>query len=356
MLTYPSRVDYPLAPFIPWQEAKMGWLGSLVPRRGNPPLVQERAAAPSQPPSPPNRVQVFIPGATNYYYDLEGRRLAEACHELGIPAKVATLADHDGSPADLSLFVNLYEVVVGHGDQSDALERIRQVIERSPRTVMVLLECVHTNWFQESLTLCRQTGIKEIWDMGLASQEDACSSAVRPMYRFLPSGLLASERQAMLAMAASEEPRPIPWAFVGSLTRERVLLVENLVRKVDPRGFLFMRSAKPVRADGPDINEEQLHQVLRRTKYHVWCAHHAWFYMESQRFRQALLSGAVPIKVVHAPRKVPSGTPLASLLLDASDLDRRLRMLDFQRARQDAADELCRFPSLPQGLSEAIAA
>ncbi len=194
-----------------------------------------------------------------------------------------------------------------------------------------------------------------ILDLGLHDQSPFLDPADRSTYRFLFSGLTPSERRLLDGLDEGNADRPIPWAFVGHSTPHRAALVDHLVQTVDPRGFVYIPAPAPYTEKGsPHLNQQQFEAVLRHTRYQVWCSHHAYFYMEPERFRTSLLTGGVPVKVVDSRDEIPETAPLSYLMLEADEAGRYLTASGFAQMRHRFWKDWRRFPSLSEEIARVL--
>jgi glycosyltransferase involved in cell wall biosynthesis len=296
--------------------------------------------------------RVVVPGSVNYFYDRAGERVAEALRGIGVAAEVTTLARAAGEAAtsDRCFLVNPYEIAAGHGDQAGAIELMRGVASRGGRCVAVALECVQTPWFSHSVRLCRDAGLDTILDLGFHSQLDELPDDVAAMYRFCFNGPTASERRAVpVAPAASD--RPIPWVLVGHQSADRAELAYRLTREGPPDGFVYLPRLSPVTEAGPHLNGRQFQRVLSHAKVQLWCSHHPHFYMESERFRDSLLTGSVPLKVVDRPPDASRVFPFEHLVAAHDGAPAWVRAIDYGAAWARFRDEFLGLPSLEEGLA-----
>lgn len=280
---------------------------------------------------PASKALVLIPGTINYFYNTTGRRVAEALAELGLEVTIRTLleaeaeAGRGGGAADFCLVMNVGEVLLGSGDRDAGIRRLRKL---GPFRLLanVGLDSVRTHWFGELASWCDRAGVGTILDLGLVDQSDWVTPGPGASYRFVPDGLTASERRALEASAGRGDGRPIPWSFVGHVTAERAGFVDHLVNAVDPSGFVYMPPLEPyTEAGSPHLNHDQFLAVLANSRYHIWCSHHPYFYMEPERFRLSVLSGCVPIKVLIDGQGPPEGAPLRPLMVPLGELAEALR-------------------------------
>ncbi|MCE7948942.1 MAG: hypothetical protein DYG88_16085 [Chloroflexi bacterium CFX4] len=310
-------------------------------------------------PNAARRVLIVVAGSINYYYDTIGYRLAEAFHNLGSVVDVCTLKTYQPAEYDLTLYVNLYEVAVAYcKGQPDLVEAIRLIKAMKARTTqigVVLLECVQTNWFAETYRLCEQTGIQALYDLGFHSQYPYMQPAMREGYHFFFNGLTQSERRKVLRWRNTHQERPIPWAFIGHLEKRRMLFAHRLIKRCGANGILYLPHLTHITEEGPHINGEQLQKILERTRYYIWVSHHDYFYVESERFRNALMAGSVPIKVQdHEPTDESARLPFTYLMLNETDFDEQLRAFDYADVRDRFIRDYLTLPSLEAGVARTI--
>jgi len=239
------------------------------------------------------------------------------------------------------------------GEELAAIDAIRRLHADCRVVTACSLDCVGTPWYTAIEQRCAAAGIATVLDFGLHDQSRSLGPdgpERRPAYWYVPNGLTPSERRAVDAPA--DDHRPLPWAFVGHTTASRAALVDRLMQQVDPRGFVYMPGIGKITEKGsPHLNQKQFDAVLRRTRYQVWCSHHAHFYMESERFRMSLLAGSVPVKVVRDRKVVPGGLSFDYLVLDEEEVAGRLREADFRAVRQRFRDDYRAVPGVAAGLA-----
>ncbi len=298
------------------------------------------------------RALVLISGKNNnYFYNLCGRRLAEALCELAFDVDLATLADHPAQRYDWCVLANISEVMSAVGSQEIAFEKLRALKKSCNVMTSAALECVAAHWFGVVHEQTRALEIETLLDIGLHDQREGLPADARASYHFLPAGLTTSELRR-LDEPDADERRTIPWAFVGHQTPQRVAFVDYLVQHVDPGGFVYLPQLHtPVLEKGsPHINQEQFERVLQHTRYQIWCSHHDAFYVESERFRMSLLAGSVPVKVLPDGQQIPP-VPFSYLMIPFRELAARLRTLDFHELRQRFRDDFRQITPLAVGLA-----
>jgi hypothetical protein len=308
-------------------------------------------------PNAAKKVLIVVSGI-NHYYDQIGHRLAEAFHTLGYDATVQSISAYQPAEYDLTLLVNAFEIAVAYCrrffDLSPAVEQIKAMKARTARIGAIVLDCVHTYWFSENYSVCHYAGIPDLYDLGFHSQHDALDAHMRKKYRFILSGLTVSERQKVMQWQTTHQERPIPWAFIGHFQKHRAQFAMRLTQSCGANGVLYLPQLKPFTEEGPHINSEQLQRILERTRYYTWIAHHDYFYMESERFRNAALAGCVPIKVHSHPYNIDAYLPFTYLMLHESDFDEQLRSFDYAEVRQRFLQDYLLLPSLEASIAQVI--
>ncbi|MGH9801609.1 MAG: hypothetical protein ACRD82_14695, partial [Blastocatellia bacterium] len=310
-------------------------------------LIMDAAAKQDAGPS----ALVVIPGNVNYFYNQAGRRVAEALQCLGWRVHLTTLNSLPGEKFDWGFLVNVNELM--HSCQPAGKHLLSIARGQCRRMSQVLLECVTTDWFTHSFEFGRRAGADYLFDLGLQDQSEQLPKAAAQGYRFVFNGLTATETQALKSLNA-QEPRPIPWAFVGHQTPARVELLYRLVREFDPSGFFYVPELSPVTEDGPHLNEEQFLRVLSKTRYQIWSSHHPGIYLEGERFRASLLTGSVPVKIMLNNTSLPPDTPFSYLLVEENRLTEGLRALEFQQTRSRFVADFLSLPTLADSLSEVV--
>jgi hypothetical protein len=301
------------------------------------------------------RVLIVIPGNVNYFYNLNGRRLAEGLTELGCEAVVHTLRTAPTSGFDWVLLSNVSEILVDFGNEEAGIERLRALGRTCGRITASTLECVQTRWFRANQELNERVGVDAVLDVGLWDQSAALQPADRAGYRFLPAGLTASERRLLATLDEDDTERTIPWTFVGHGTSDRAALAAELIRDFDPTGFLYLPRLAPCLEKGsPLLNQRQFEQVLRRTRFQVWCSHHGHFYVEPERFRMSALTGGLPVKVVPPELSVPDAVPFRYLFVDRREVAGWLHEADFVKLRRRFREGWRRQPPLSAGLAREL--
>ena len=319
------------------------------------------------------RILIIIPGGANYFYDALGKRLAEAFRNLGCHVDVRLLKTYQPAEYDLTLYVNLYEIVFMHAmgypsaarveyltqneyqpDFTGALRIIAAIQQRTTHSGVILLDCVQTEWFARNHHFARTAGIHTLYDLGFHSQAHLLTDHSIP-YRFVFNALTEQERQKVAAHQADQRERTIPWAFIGHISPNRLPFAHRLIQQLGAEGVFYLPIIRPISSDGPHFNEAQLQRLLENTRYYIWVSHHSYFYVESERFRSAVLAGCVPIKVQRRDRAVNAvDLPFKYLLLDEADFNEHLQMLDYERLRQRFLKDYLAMPSLEAMLAQEL--
>jgi hypothetical protein len=297
---------------------------------------------------------VIISGAVNYFYDVIGYRFAQALRNLGVDAHVYPLRDCPEQEAEWLFIVNVYETAVGYGNGDAALNLMRRFRQRSQHTYNVLLECSKTQWFAENTQLTSYIHADALLDLGFHDQSGDLSADVRRRYRPMFNGLTAQEAQQACHFAALRSERPVPWAFIGHNTAERVRVLDALLTGFDKHGLVYLPTLQPITATGPHITADQLQRILERTQWYLWNTHHPYFYMESERFRNAIMAGAVPIKIADGRNQAPATVPFSYLMLDEQHMIAQLQALTFEPIRQRFVADYLSAPSLEAELAAVL--
>jgi hypothetical protein len=300
------------------------------------------------------RALIVIPGTVNYFYNQSGRRLGEALNELGGDVDICTLEECPDRDYDWCIFSNITEVLFATGEV-EGVRRIRSLAPRWRRAASCAIDCVQTVWYERIVELCRRCGVELILDLALCDQSRYLAADRRDNYRFVFSGLTATEKDVLDDLSRRDPSQAFPWAFVGHKTSYRVALVDHLLQSVDPGGFVYMPFPGPYTEQGsPHLNQEQFEMVLRQTRYQIWCSHHHHFYMEPERFRASLLTGGVPVKILDSLNDVPPDAPFSYLMMDAEQAGQRLRTGDFRRVRGRFHSDWQRAPLLSEELARVL--
>jgi hypothetical protein len=308
-------------------------------------------------PEPPGRprVLVLIPGTVNYFYDQAGQRLAESLRALNMDVNVSTLSRWPEGEYEFCFLSNIPEILFAFGNETGGLEQLRAVRQRCRVVASCAIDCVQTPWYQRVHQLSERCEVDCILDLGLHDQSRFLAPALRSLYRFVFSGLTPSEQQTLAARPWNDDERSLPWAFVGHNTPYRVALVDHLLQMVDPRGFVYVPELSPYKEKGsPHLNQEQYAAVLARTRYQVWCSHHAYFYMEPERFRTSLLTGSVPVQIIDSEEALPRTAHFHYLMMERKHVGERLTTKVFQRVRARFEREWQAFPTLAEELARVL--
>lgn len=294
---------------------------------------------------------VVIPGSVNYFYDRAGERIAAALRGLGWSVRVQTLqsAGTAEAEADLCLLINVSELTASCRDKADALKRIGTLRASCGRTVGVALECGQTSWFASSAYLAAEAGVFTLLDLGLHDQSREIPAEFRDVYRFCFNGLTEAERAAIPSDPRLRS-RPIPWVLIGHQSSARTELAMRLTLEVAPDGLVYLPNLSPVTATGPHLNERQFQTILSNARVQVWCSHHGYFYLEGERFRNSLLTGSLPLKVLDAPPASRRVFPFEYLLATPDETVARIRDTDLEAAWHRFAEEFRDLPSLEDGI------
>ena len=237
---------------------------------------------------------VVYPQAGNVFYEELGRRLVAAFEEnsrsAGLCSASAMCGMDDGELRGTSV------VMIAPAQCYNGLpdrDGFSSLVSGARKRLAFLAESVETVWFENQFKV--PVEFDALIDLGFVSQHEKLDSFGIP-YFFLFNGPTREEKEVV--ERTSSDDRPIPWATVGHDRGGRVELADDLVRRFDPRGLVFLPpSGVLVRKENGMIGPEGLHALLRKTRYYVWKSLHEFDYYESFRFREALMAGAMPCKL-----------------------------------------------------------
>ncbi len=314
---------------------------------------------------PPRQALVLVPVGINPLHDLQGRRLAETLRSLGWSVDVRNLNGKIEDNYDLCLLTNVSDALLSDGSggnrtapisSTEGKEAALAAIQRLRPCCRFIAGCLldgsDRSTYGDLYRLCQAAGIDNILDFGFCDASAAFAPSAGTLYHFILNGLSPSEREAV-SHEKSEEERSIPWAFIGHASVHHVALVNQLVVRVDPRGFVYMPNLDKATAHvSHPLNQRQYESVLRNCRYHLWYSDRSHFCLESERFRLSLLAGCVPIKVVSEDQDRPSHLPFDYLVLRESDAAERMRQFNFHELRRRFRADFLTLPSLAEGLAK----
>ncbi len=302
------------------------------------------------------RAIIIIPGTVSYFYDEEGRRVAQALESLGASVDIFTLHQITSDISyDWCFLMNLSEIEFSYQHSEGMFQQIELLRLRCRNVAMVLLECVEMKWFQQSLDLLNKAKVDLLIDLGFHNQYQKASDNAQKVYHYVFNGLTEIEKSQAMEMQTPLAQRPIPWTFVGHLSHQRLDFIDNLTANLSRDGYVYLVHFTPVTETGPHLNQAQFHRVLTKTQYKIWCSHHPYFYVESIRFRMALMSGSVPIKVnLKTQYYETEDFPFTYLIFNEENFYEQIRQLDFIAVREQFASDYQNMPTLESGLAELI--
>lgn len=237
---------------------------------------------------------IIYPQAGNAFYEVLGRRIAAACEENSrdvrlYPAAAVCRMGEGGLDGATVVMIAPAQCYKGLPDR----DRFSSLVSKARKRLIFLAESVETVWFENQFKV--PVEFDALIDLGFVSQEEKLDGFGIP-YLFLFNSPTREEKKTIERVDLSG--RTIPWATVGHDRGGRVKLAEELVRRFDPRGFVFLPPAGVlIRKENGMIGPEGLHALLCKTRYYIWKSLHDFDYYESFRFRESLLAGAMPCKL-----------------------------------------------------------
>ncbi|MCB9120526.1 MAG: hypothetical protein H6640_12415 [Caldilineaceae bacterium] len=300
------------------------------------------------------RTALIVNPAINHFFDLEGYRLAEALRTLGIAVTVATLEDAPHMGFDWCFVNNPFEAAQSTGCAGRGRQLLAELAERCEAVFGISMEDMNGPWFQPVYDMAVTTKLDALLDLGLRPQPSASNGQWKIPIRFVLNGMTKSEKQRAKLGISERNERPIPWAMIGIQTPRRVRIAELLVRNLAPHGFVYLPVQNAEDAERRDLNEAMLMRVLSNSAYYIWCSQYGSRYMESQRYRQAVLAGAAPVKVVDDANPIDDETPFSFTLLHENSLTELVVLPPPATLHGRAAQEFCRMPGLEASLAELL--
>lgn len=295
---------------------------------------------------------VYAPGQNALYANL-ARRLLLACLEAGARAGLVNSKQLHELPAE--------EIKDSHLVLVSPLDLVRpltdraaffEALSRARKRIVVLAEALETGEFSGQLRL--PISVDVLLDVGFVPQKHKLAELglSHVPYRFLFDGLLRRE----VGRLASEDParnaeRPIPWAFVGHMTGERVELARWLIEEIDAGGTLFLPKPSRLLRSGA-ISPRGMDLLLKKTQFYVWSSHHKFAHYESFRFREAILNGAVPLKLDH--RFAPRFSSVPGVVSSRRELAALINKKGFKRAYEACRAYYLEHEPLARGLGEVL--
>jgi hypothetical protein len=293
------------------------------------------------------RALVINPGR-GHPGDAEGERLAEALTTLGIAADVAALGQTPAATYDWCFVNNPHAAAASTGDLADGIQQLTALRQRCGHCYAVITADVSTPRFPPVLATAQRAGLDDLLDLGLHPQGPVSDVPLR----FLCNGLTVREkREVMQQVSNRASRRPIPWVMVGMQTPARARLAADLVQHVAPDGFVYLPLDNPPAAPRRDLDAATLARILAHSQYAFWCSQHNPFYLESQRFRQALLAGAAPVKVLPSTAPVSSDLPLAAAFVVQERLPDQAALTPAAVLHERVAAAYCALPGLEKSLA-----
>lgn len=307
----------------------------------------QQVASPPRPSAARRRALVINPGR-DYPGDGEGERLAEALTTLGIAADVAVLGQTPAATYDWCFVNNPHAAAASTGDLADGIRRLTALRQCCGHVYAVIVADVSSPRFPPVLVTAQRAGLDDLLDLGLYPQGPAPGVALR----FLCNGLTVREkREVMQQVRHHASHRPLPWVMVGGQTPARVRLAADLVQHVAPDGFVYLPSDNLPAARRGDLDAATLARILAHSEYAIWCSQHNPFYLESQRFRQALLAGAAPVKVLPFAAPVSGDLPLAAAFVAQERLPDQEALAPAAVLHERVAAAYCALPGVEESLA-----
>lgn len=314
-------------------------------------LARRRAAVRTQQVASPRlRALVINPGG-NSPDDGESKRLATALTTLGIAADVVALGQTPGATYDWCFVNNPHASAASTGDLADGIQQLTALRRRCGHVYAVITADVSSTRFQPMVATAQRAGLDDLIALGLHPQGPVPGSPLR----FLCNGLTVGEKRAVMQQVRNRAShRPIPWVMVGVQTPARARLATDLVQHVAPDGFVYLPADNLPAARRRYLDAATWARILAHSQYAIWCSQHNPFYLESPRFRQALLAGAAPVKVLPSTAPVSGDLPLAAAFIAQERLPDQEALTPAAVLHERVAAAYCALPGLEESLAELL--
>ncbi len=246
-------------------------------------------------------MDIIYSHTNNWYHADFARRLhADLPAPLRATARLLNVVEWlDSELSDHVVVVN-WEEAVREPQLGPRVAELCARVARTPRRTLLSAECVGTAWFE--LQFAEGIAWTEFIEVGWFGYP------LPEPYRTLPYHVLGTvatraehEQFRQLSVALEQLPahgghRPLPWAFVGMRTPERIAFARELVRW-QPNGLLLLAEPGPARPGSGRLTGDGLERLLHQARLYIWRTQHAVPYFETFRVHDALRCGALPVKI-----------------------------------------------------------
>jgi hypothetical protein len=255
-------------------------------------------------------VILVYPDRCNWFYAEIARRIQSAqptWHVCPVSQYAALLVEPHAATI---IVLNWSECVYGLLQQDTT--QFARWLGRFRQRLVMQGEAWGSPWFEGGLKHSTSLGVT--WhgfiDMGGLPQPDGqtwVESHYRVPYRFCLDSLTQNEfdtAHRLIDQLQTQQPeqcamaRPVPWAFVGSASPQRVAFAHELQRQLPPTGLVMLPPLAPVNASSKGLQQQGLETVLKQTRFYLWTTQHSnTHYLETGRIIMALSFGAVPVRI-----------------------------------------------------------
>lgn len=245
-------------------------------------------------------MDIIYSHTNNWYHADFARRLhADLPEPLRATTRLLNVVEWlDSEPSDHVVVVNWEEAV----REPRLGPRVAELCARVAHTRRTLLsaECVGTTWFELHFAEgIAWTDFIEVGWFGYPLPEPYCALP----YHVLGTVATRAEQEqfrrlsvALEQLPAQGDHRPLPWAFVGMRTPERIAFARELVRW-QPNGLLLLAEPGPARPGSGRLTGDGLERLLHQARLYIWRTQHSVPYFETFRVHDALRCGALPVKI-----------------------------------------------------------
>ncbi len=246
-------------------------------------------------------MDIIYSHTNNWYHADFARRLhADLPEPLRATTRLLNVVEWlDSEPSDHVVVVN-WEEAVREPRLGPRVAELCARVAATPRRTLLSAECVGTTWFE--LHFAEGIAWTEFIEVGWFGYPLPEPYGALP-YHVLGTVATRAEQEQFRQLSSALEQlpahgghRPLPWAFVGMRTPERIAFARELVRW-QPDGLLLLAEPGPARPGSGRLTGDGLERLLHQARLYIWRTQHAVPYFETFRVHDALRCGALPVKI-----------------------------------------------------------
>lgn len=239
---------------------------------------------------------IVYPDGLNWFY----AHIAKVLHRdlLNFFAEVELVPSSTASTrlctGEIAIIVSLYECALSarNADSADHSDKFIANLKRFKCRVLYNYDCIYSEYFTKQFVKFPGV-ITSVMDVG-AKEQHYSDMIYGVPYHWLPENYASFE---MDDIVVDKLVRPIPWALIGHMNKDRVSLASICRQELGGDGFVYLPQLKPYGIHNNSLTYDDIFKLLKRTKFYVWGSHHSYPYHEGLRSLHAVISGAAPAKI-----------------------------------------------------------